>query len=205
MRPKPLQLSQSHTPTCLRCETPANLLEVRLEQNHDDDGTTYQAIARYTYTYEGRPYQGDRVGIDTTADNIGNYHQRTVTELERRLRAEEPISCFVNPSSPDDSVLFRELRFEKIAFYMLFAVIFGGAGVVTNVAILRNVISNAATTADSGIGLAGTATGIISGNHIAIALAGDATTGVDADACGMIENYVVDTGDRQGVLDPAAT
>ncbi len=109
-------------------ETPANLLEARLEQKHDDDGTTYLAVARYTYIFEGRQYQGDRVGIDTTSDNIGNYHERKVNELQQQLRSEEPILCFVNSSSPDQSVLFRELRFEKIAFYLLFALIFGGAG-----------------------------------------------------------------------------
>ena len=48
-------------------------------------------------------------------------------------------------------------------------------------------------------------TGIVANNRIGIALAGDATTGVSADACALLENYVVDTGDRQGVLDPAAT
>lgn len=81
----------------------------------------------------------------------------------------------------------------------------GGAGVVTNVNISDNVISNAATDADSGINLDATATGIIVGNRVAIALAGDVTTGISAAACGLLENYVVDTGDRQGVLDPVAT
>jgi hypothetical protein len=81
----------------------------------------------------------------------------------------------------------------------------GGAGVVTNVAILNNYISNAATTADSGINVSDTSTGIVANNRIGIALAADATTGVDCIACAQIENYVVDTGDRQGILDPVAT
>jgi hypothetical protein len=82
----------------------------------------------------------------------------------------------------------------------------GGAGEITNCTISHNLISNAATTADSGVGLAAAATGIVMHNSIGIALAGDATTGVTAAACALVENYVVDTGaDRQGVLDPAAT
>lgn len=82
----------------------------------------------------------------------------------------------------------------------------GGSGVITNVVIANNLISNAASDADSGIELAATATGIVSGNHVGIALGGDATTGISAEACTLIENYVVDTGaDRQGVLDPVAT
>jgi hypothetical protein len=80
-----------------------------------------------------------------------------------------------------------------------------GAGVITNCLIADNYISNAATDADSGIKLAATATGLVVNNRVAIALAGDATTGISAVACGQLQNYVVDTGDRQGVLDPAAT
>lgn len=75
----------------------------------------------------------------------------------------------------------------------------------TNVVIADNYISNAATDADSGIELHANCTGIVANNRIGIALAGDATTGVSAAACACLENYVVDTGDRQGVLDPAAT
>ena len=81
----------------------------------------------------------------------------------------------------------------------------GGAGVVTHIQITDNLIHNEATTADSGIGLAATATGLIYNNRIGIQLAGNATTGVDADLCAMAENYVVDHttgGDVQGVLDP---
>ena len=82
----------------------------------------------------------------------------------------------------------------------------GAAGVVTNIVVADNYISNAASDADSGINLAATATGLVVNNLVGIALAGNATTGVTAQACTLIENYVVDTGaDRQGVLDPAAT
>lgn len=81
----------------------------------------------------------------------------------------------------------------------------GAAGVVTNITVADNYISNAATDADSGISLAATATGMVFNNRIGIALAGNATTGISAVACAAAENYVVDTGDRQGVLDPVAT
>lgn len=81
----------------------------------------------------------------------------------------------------------------------------GAAGVVTDITIVNNFISNAATDADSGINLAATATGLVMGNLVAIALAGNATTGITAQAAGQCQNFVVDTGDRQGVLDPIAT
>jgi hypothetical protein len=82
----------------------------------------------------------------------------------------------------------------------------GGAGVVTNVSITRNYISNAATTNDSGIDLADTATGYLAFNLIGIASGDGSTDGVNAIACGANHNYVVDdAGDVQGILDPGAT
>lgn len=84
--------------------------------------------------------------------------------------------------------------------------VIGAAGAVTAIAVLNNRIYNAATDADSGILLASSSTGIVAGNLIGIALAGNATTGI---SCGstvaLAENYVVDIGDRQAVLDPVAT
>lgn len=83
-------------------------------------------------------------------------------------------------------------------------IVIGGTGVLTLCQVNDNYIHNVATTADSGIDLAAS-TGMVMNNRVGIALGGDATTGISADNCSMCENYVVDTGDRQGVLDPAAT
>lgn len=81
----------------------------------------------------------------------------------------------------------------------------GGAGVVTLVSITDNYIYNAATTNDSGINLADTATGYIARNLIGIISGDNSTDGVNAIACSALENYVTDGGDVQGILDPAAT
>lgn len=79
------------------------------------------------------------------------------------------------------------------------------AGVITNCNISDNYIFNTATDVDSGINLAATATGVVMNNRIGMNLAGNVTTAVSAAGCACCENYVVDIGDRQGVLDPAAT
>ena len=81
----------------------------------------------------------------------------------------------------------------------------GGAGEQPYVQITDNYIHNIATTADSGIGLAAATTGVVMRNLVGIALAANATTGIVCAGCHACENYVVDTGDRQGVLDPVTT
>jgi hypothetical protein len=82
----------------------------------------------------------------------------------------------------------------------------GGTGALTNITILENYILNADTDADSCIALSGSPTGIVARNIVGAALAGDVTTNIAVGAaCLLAENYSVDIGDRQGVLDPAAT
>jgi hypothetical protein len=82
----------------------------------------------------------------------------------------------------------------------------GAAGAVTNILIRHNLIQNTDTDADACINLAASSTGIIAYNGVGAALAGDATTNITASTgVVLIENYSVDTGDRQGVLDPIAT
>ncbi len=81
----------------------------------------------------------------------------------------------------------------------------GGAGVITYVSIHDNYISNQATTDDAGINISDTSPGIVANNRIGYGDAGDQTTAIDAIVASCLENYVVDIGDRQGVLDPVAT
>ena len=81
----------------------------------------------------------------------------------------------------------------------------GGAGEQPYIQITDNYIHNVATTVDSGIGLAAATTGVVMNNFAGIALAGNATTGIVGVGTVMCENYVVDTGDRSGVYDPATT
>lgn len=81
----------------------------------------------------------------------------------------------------------------------------GGAGVVTNIKVLRNHVYSFANVNDSCINLAATATGIVAlnlcGGTAAVA------NGVTAAACIKNENYYADLpgGDVQGILDPVIT
>lgn len=82
----------------------------------------------------------------------------------------------------------------------------GGTGALTNITILNNYILNADTDADACIALSGSPTGIVARNIVGSALACNATTNINVGAgCVLAENYSVDIGDRQGVLDPAGT
>ena len=80
----------------------------------------------------------------------------------------------------------------------------GGAGIVTNIVITDNMISNAASTNDSIINLPATTTGIVMRN---LACGGAAqANGITATACAVAENYYgVVSEDLSAILDPVAT
>ncbi|MCK4817750.1 hypothetical protein KA005_18415, partial [bacterium] len=80
----------------------------------------------------------------------------------------------------------------------------GGAGIVTNITVLDNMISNAATDADACINLPATSTGIVMRN-LCCGGAADAN-GITATACALAENYYSIVGeDKNAILDPIAT
>jgi len=80
------------------------------------------------------------------------------------------------------------------------------AGAITKASILRNLISQTPDSADKCIKIAATSTGIVAYNGVGTLLSGNATTNINVGSTmSVIQNYSVDIGDRQGVLDPVAT
>lgn len=80
------------------------------------------------------------------------------------------------------------------------------AGVITKAVILRNVVSNLDAGDDKCINIADTSTGICAYNGVG---ARETDNSTDNITCGttmtLVQNYSVDEGDRQAVLDPVAT
>ncbi len=104
----------------------AELVAVNLREHSDSDSTTYEVTASYRYFHDTREYTGSRVGLHGGADNIGDYHRDLYSELSSRRG--KTVSCFVDPDDPSQAVLHRGLRFELVGFYLLFVILFGGAG-----------------------------------------------------------------------------
>jgi hypothetical protein len=69
------------------------------------------------------------VSIHRGSDNIGSFQRRAFEELTRCRASGRPFRCYVDPQNPANAVLYRQARWEMIAFYAMFALVFGGAGV----------------------------------------------------------------------------
>ncbi len=108
-------------------ETPAHIIRTELKAQRGKS-TTYETTAEYSYEYGGQKYTGTRVGLNSGADNVGSFQQTAFRELSRYQNSKQPFRCYVNPAQPDQSLLYRDLRWELVAFKMLFVLVFGGVG-----------------------------------------------------------------------------
>ena len=96
--------------------------DVRNWSNNDVD---------YTYTIGGREYRGSRLGampfggssdVDSWDGDIHDYLSSAVTE-------KKPITVFVNPDNPAESMVDRTIRWKLLVFFLPFSLAFGGVGV----------------------------------------------------------------------------
>lgn len=98
---------------------------------------TYEAFAAYTYEFHGQRFSGSRVWLSGGADNIGSYQTRTGNQLRDALRDKRPITVYVNPAVPGESIIDRELRWAMIGFRLIFVLLFGGVGLGLMIFIFR--------------------------------------------------------------------
>ena len=108
--------------------TEAVLTRAGYETNSGDDADTYEAFAEYTYTFEGVRYRGDRAMIASGGDNIGDFQRDLGNRLERAMLAGEPVTAWVDPERPTESVIDRTLRWGLVGFKSIFVLAFGGFG-----------------------------------------------------------------------------
>ena len=106
----------------------AHLSRGGYETHRGDDSDTYQAFADYTYTYNGRQFQGSRVSLSSGADNIGSYQEDTGRALQRAAANNAAITVFVDPEQPADSIVDPDIRWGLLGFKSIFLFVFGGVG-----------------------------------------------------------------------------
>ncbi len=109
-------------------EVPARILSADLATSRGSDTTTYRVDAFYEYAYRGELYTSDVVGFGFGSDNVGSFHQDKHAELRTYVDSGRSFRCFVNPSDPTQSVLYREMRWGMLGLMTIFALVFGLVG-----------------------------------------------------------------------------
>lgn len=106
-----------------------NLLSSDIEYHNNDQTTTYQAVAEYSYHYRGEQYRNSRVSVHSGSDNIGDYQKKMANKLSRIQATGGTVTVYVNPADPNDAVLDRHVRWELIGMKLVFVLIFSMIGV----------------------------------------------------------------------------
>ncbi len=109
----------------------ATVIAAGLSTSADSDGgTTYRATGRFRYEWNGATYESDRVSFSRGHDNIGRFQRDLYTRLDRHRRSGEPLTVWVDPDSPARAVAHRDPHWGGAGLLGIFAVAFGGVGVL---------------------------------------------------------------------------
>jgi hypothetical protein len=108
----------------------ARITSSNLKHSYDGEGgTTYRAEAKYTYTYNGQTYTGDRASLYSDEnDNIGSFQEDLARRIKHYQSKGELMSVYVNPDDPSQSIISRDFRWGFFAFKFLFGLIFAAVG-----------------------------------------------------------------------------
>ena len=84
----------------------------------------------YRYTFGGQSYHGDRLGSNVLGgtDSIDSWHDDVEAHLSAAKSENRPITVWVNPDNPAESMFDRTIRWNLLVFALPFALGFGGVG-----------------------------------------------------------------------------
>ncbi len=115
----------------------ATLYSGGYETRSGDDSDTYEAYAEYGYEFQLQKYTGNRVGIASGGDNIGDYQQDIGRNLQAAHARGETILVYVDPQDPSQSIIDRGVRWGLMGFKSIFVIVFGGVGFGLLIAVWR--------------------------------------------------------------------
>ena len=103
--------------------------KVRKVTSHSSDGdsTSYELTVAYTYTVDGQLQQGTRAGLSDDAP-FGITLRKRAALLSKAQVDGTTLPCYVNPDNRTEAVLFPSLMWDKVMFFMIFVIVFGGVG-----------------------------------------------------------------------------
>lgn len=125
----PLHTLWLHLDSSDWASVPAHIEQLSLAHKRDSDGgDQYRVTARYRYSWQGRDHVGARVSYDSGWDSLESEHRARYRYLNSYYSKGQPIMIRVNPDAPQQAWLLRELRWKRLSFMGLSALVFIGAG-----------------------------------------------------------------------------
>jgi Protein of unknown function (DUF3592) len=105
-------------------ETTCTVLESRVAESSDSDGTTYRPEIVYTYSSGGRAYRSDRY------DFLGVWSSGRAgkEEIVARHPPGARVPCWIDPDRPEEAMLSRDLGLAHLLGLLPLIFVFVGAG-----------------------------------------------------------------------------
>ena len=99
----------------------------------------------YRYRFAGQDYGGDRLGANPIGgtDNVDSWHDDMAAMLSEAKKTGKPITVWVNPDNPSESMVDRTIRWKLAVFIIPFALGFGGVGLAALVIFFRTLFRSA--------------------------------------------------------------
>jgi hypothetical protein len=96
----------------------------------------------YSYEWEGKRRYGDRAGTFVLGGNsdVDDFDDRMEALLEDATTNRKPITVWVNPQDPSESMIDNTIRWKLLLLFLPFGVGFGGAGLAASWAIGKQAL-----------------------------------------------------------------
>jgi hypothetical protein len=111
---------------------PATVEQLELVATGDEESVEDQVVrARYRYEFDGVPREGTRLGIsgEIIGDSFDGWHGKVHAKLAQARASGQPVTVWVNPARPWESVVDRKPRSVEFGFLAFMAILCGGIGV----------------------------------------------------------------------------
>lgn len=108
---------------------PAQVVSAVLDKRRSSGSTTHGVAVVYRYEVAGTLYEGRRAALSGAFDNLGSFQRDLALRLASAQNSGSPVTVWVNPGQPAESVVDRSLRPGLLALQMGFVLAFGGFGV----------------------------------------------------------------------------
>ena len=106
---------------------PAELVDIRLDQDAHENGTTYRVLANYRYHHAGQTYTGDRVTLSNIATGQRQNHEAMMRRIQDDADANR-LRAWIDPDDPKRSYLIKTMDAFHSAFALIFLLSHGTVG-----------------------------------------------------------------------------
>lgn len=98
-------------------QIPANVQKIDIDSHSNKGTVSYEVIAKYFYTIEGKKYSGDRIAFGYGMNNIDDHDG-----LFSRLQSSKRIIIYVNPNDKQESVIVPGMN-DSIVGLLIFSIL----------------------------------------------------------------------------------